>query len=269
MQKIKWPFTPEVLDAMPEELVELYQELELFLLEEIADRLKMSDQLNEVTVQDIRALRAHGIELDEITKAIRRTTKISEKKLNELLDDVVARNQKYYTEVIDLAGVTKPETILDEETIVAIRRQTWGAFQNISTSMGFLVSSSGRLEFLPPAKAYQHCLDMAILKIQSGAVSYGQAIAQATRELADGGLRTVYYEPTAEGRKPHYDHVDVAVRRAAVTATTQLNAQYAIQSMDYLEADYVEVSAHAGARNTGFGPANHEGWQGKIYKWEK
>ena len=116
MQKIKWPFTPEVLDAMPEELVELYQELELFLLEEIADRLKMSDQLNEVTVQDIRALRAHGIELEEITKVIRRTTKISEKKLNELLDDVVARNQKYYTEIIDLAGVTKPETLLDEET---------------------------------------------------------------------------------------------------------------------------------------------------------
>ena len=89
-----YPFSPDLLDALPEELAELFRSLEDTLLDEICSRLKLADQLNEVTVQDIRALRSHGIELKDIEKAIRKTTGISEKKLKELLDDVVERNQK-------------------------------------------------------------------------------------------------------------------------------------------------------------------------------
>ena len=89
-----YPFTPEILDALPEELAELYRALEDTLLDEICSRLKLADQFNEVTVQDIRALRSHGIDLKDIEKAIRKTSGISEKKLQELLDDVVERNQK-------------------------------------------------------------------------------------------------------------------------------------------------------------------------------
>ena len=55
---MKYPFSPEILDALPEELAELFRDLELTLLDEICSRLKIADQLNEVTVQDIRALRA-------------------------------------------------------------------------------------------------------------------------------------------------------------------------------------------------------------------
>lgn len=76
---MKYPFQPEVLDALPEELAELFRSLEDTLLDEICSRLKLADQLNEVTVQDIRALRSHGLDLKEIKKAIRKTAGISEK----------------------------------------------------------------------------------------------------------------------------------------------------------------------------------------------
>ena len=75
----RYPFTPEILDALPEELAELYRSLESQLLDEICSRLNLADQLNEVTVQSIRALRSHGISQQEIEWAIRRTTNISEK----------------------------------------------------------------------------------------------------------------------------------------------------------------------------------------------
>ena len=101
---MKYPFTPQVLDALPEELAELFRGLELKLLEEICSRLKIADQLNEVTVQDIRALRALGIDLEDIKKAISDATNTGMDKLEALLDDVVERNQAYYTELIDLAG---------------------------------------------------------------------------------------------------------------------------------------------------------------------
>lgn len=256
---MKYPFQPEVLDALPEELAELFRSLEDTLLDEICSRLKLANQLNEVTVQNIRALRSHGIDLKDIEKAIRKTTGISEKKLNKLIDDVVERNQKYYTEVIDLARVTQPDVLVDATAIDAIRRQTQDAFCNITASMGFLVDAGRTM--LPPAKAYQWALDAATLKIESGAISYGQAIKDAVRELASGGLRVVDYE------SGHLDHVDVAARRAVMTGVSQLCSKYTEQAAEYLETPYYEVSAHAGARDKpGRSPwSSHKDWQGKVY----
>ena len=138
---MRYPFQPDLLDALPEELAELFRSLEITLLEEICSRLNLSDQLNEVTVQDIRALRSNGIDLNDIEKAIRETAGISQKKLDQLLDDVVERNQEYYTELIDIAAVTKPEILASERDIEAIRQQTQDVFANITQSMGFLVDN--------------------------------------------------------------------------------------------------------------------------------
>lgn len=260
---LKWPWTPELLDALPEPLAELHRGLELKLLREICERLNLSGQLNEVTVQDIRALRSHGINLGEIQKAIMETTGIAEKMLNDLMDDVVERNQKYYTDLITLANVTEPQTLVDAADVAAIRRQTWAAYKNITGSMGFLVRQGGRLTMLDPAKAYHWALDSATLQVQSGAISYNEAIRGAVRELADSGLRTVEYE------SGHISQLDVAVRRAVMTGVNQLNQKYREQSMEYLETDLVEVTAHLGARNIGEGFMNHELWQGKIYHWKR
>lgn len=256
---MKYPFQPEVLDALPEELAELYRALEDTLLDEICSRLKLADQLNEVTVQDIRALRAHGIDLKEIEKAIRKTSGISETKLNELLDDVVERNQKYYTELIALAHITQPETLVSVEDTWAIYEQTKQTMRNITRSMGFLVDAGRTM--LPPAKSYQWALDNAVMQVQSGAINYNQAIKTAVKQLADSGLKVVDYE------SGHRDQIDVAARRAVMTGVNQICAKYTEQSAQYLETPYFEVSAHAGARDKP-GPSpwsSHKDWQGKVY----
>lgn len=280
---MKYPFTPELLDALPEELAELYRGLELKLLKEICSRLKIADQLNEVTVQDIRALRAHGIDLADIKKAVADTTSAGMDKLNSLLDNVVTRNQRYYTNMINLAGVTVPEQLVSEADIAAIRRQTWGAYKNITGSMGFLTVQGGRLVISEPAKAYERCLDNALMQIKSGAISYNQAISEQVKTLADRGLcvafdkngdplknRVAYESKKTPGKQGHVDHLDVAVRRAVMTGVNQLNQKYREQSMDYLGTDLVEVTAHLGARNIP-GPLGfeaHTEWQGKVFRWK-
>lgn len=255
----KYPFTPELLDAMPEELAELYRGLEDTLLIEICSRMKLRDELNEVTVQDIKALRSHGIDLKEIENAIRKATGISEKKLNELIDDVVERNQKYYTELIALAHITQPETLVSVEDTWAIYEQTKQTMRNITRSMGFLVDAGRTM--LPPAKAYQWALDNAVMQVQSGAINYNQAIANVVRQLADSGIKVVDYE------SGHRDFIDVAARRAVMTGVSQICAKYTEQSAEYLETPYFEVSAHSGARDVP-GPSpwsSHKEWQGKLY----
>lgn len=276
-KKLTYPFQPQWLDAAPEPIAELYRGLELTLLDEICSRLRAAGELNEVTVQAISALRAHGIDLDEIKKAIQDTAEVSEKELNKLLYDVVKRNQAFYTELIDLAKVTAPAVLVDANDIEMIRKQALGEFRNITRSMGFLVNDGKTL--LPPAKAYQWALDSAEMQIQSGAINYNQAIANATRELANSGL-VVWKDENGDIQKNkvryetgHKDQLDVAVRRAVLTGINQINQKYREQSMDYLETDLVEVTAHLGARNT-LRPGDpdwvaHTTFQGKCFRWER
>ena len=254
----KYPFQPELLDALPERVAALFRELEDTLLEDICSQLA-TGKMNEVTVQGIRALRGLGIDQSDIEAAILDTTQVGQKELAELLDDVVARNQSYYSELIDLAELTAPEHIVGSEDVEAIVEQTKNELTNITQSMGFLVDN-GRTK-LEPAQAYQWALDNAEMQIQSGATSYNQAILNAVRQLAGSGLRTVKYE------SGHIDQLDVAVRRAALTGVHQLCAKYTEQSATYLDTPYYEVSAHAGARDKpGTSPwASHKDWQGKVY----
>lgn len=254
-----YPFSPALLDALPEELAELFRALEITLLEEICSRLKAADELNEVTVQAIRALRSHGIDLKEIEKAVLETSGISKTKLDKLLDDVVERNQKYYTELINLAHITQPGKLVDDAEVAAIKKQTIDTFRNLTASMGFLVDAGRTM--LPPAKAYQWALDNAVMQVQSGAINYNQAIKTAVMQLADSGLKVVDYE------SGHRDHIDVAARRAVMTGVSQICAKYTEQSAEYLETPYFEVSAHSGARDKP-GPSpwsSHKNWQGKVY----
>ena len=143
--------------------------------------------------------------------------------------------------------------------------------------MGFLTVQGGRLVVSEPAKAYERCLDNALMQIQSGAISYTQAVSEQVKTLADRGL-CVAFDKNGKPLKNrvayehgHIDQLDVAVRRAVMTGVNQLNQKYREQSMDYLETDLVEVTAHLGARNID-GPngwENHAAWQGKVYRWRR
>ena len=208
-------------------------------------------------MQDIRVLRSHGISLEEIEKAIQRTANISQRDLKKLLDDVVERNQRYYREVIDLAGVTAPEMLVSVTEIAAIMAQAQREVGNLTRSMGFLVDNGRTM--LKPAKAYQWALDNAEMQITSGAISYNQAIKSAVKQLADSGIKIADYE------SGHRDQIDVAARRAVMTGVSQLCAKYTEQSAEYLETPYFEVSAHIGARDKGVGWQNHKLWQGRVY----
>lgn len=259
----KYPFTPEVLDALPEQIAELYRGLENRLLQEICSRLKISGEMNEVTVLDIKALRSHGISLKDIEKAITETASITEKELDAMMDDVVARNNAYSGKVMDKTGVTKPAALLDASEIDAIKRQTKLEVLNITQTAGFAIRKTGKVvELTPPAQVFHRVLNTAEVEIMSGAISYRQAIERAVRELADGGLKKVTYDNNG---RVMLTQTDVAVRRAVLTGINQINDKYTEQLAERLETELFEVSAHVGARDTGDGWQNHAEWQGKVY----
>ena len=258
---MKYPFSPAVLDALPEQIAELYRQFEIELLTEICKQLKGNDELNESSVQKLRVLRSQGISQKEINKAVARLSKRSEKSVQSLLDDVYNRNRKYYGSVA--RDVSKPEIIMSKTDVDAIMTQTKGKVSNITRSMAFVLDGiDGVNKSVSLSNALVWACDKSLIEIQSGAKSYSEAIRGAVKALSDSGIRTVDFE---SGRT---DSVDVAVRRAVMTGINQLNHRYAEQAMQELDTDLVEVSAHAGARDTGVGIENHKSWHGKVYRWK-
>ena len=254
---MKYPFTPEVLDALPEEVAELFRQVEDLVLDGVCSKLEAAKYLSAITVQDLNKMR--NVSMKDIQTAIRKTTKAGEAKISAIMDSVETENTRFYAE-LGSQTLSKPiKPILAGSVTQAIREQTLGEYRNITGSMGFLVDSGRTM--LKPAKAYQWALDNAVIQVQSGAVSYEQAVKAAVRSLAKSGIKTVSYE---SGK---VDQLDVAVRRAVLTGVNQLCLRFAESAMDNLYTDLVEVSAHIGARNKGFEPENHEMWQGKIYRW--
>lgn len=254
---MKYPFSPDILDALPETMAEHFRTLELDLIKRICEQLK-TGQPNQVSVQSLQGLKSHGISLREIRKVMKQFSGLTDKQITALFNDVVKRNQKYQASLLDIAKVTKPDKMLSLADFAVIEKQTRQTMQNIAQSMAFIVNNG---QMLPAANAYQWVIDQAIIEVQSGTTSYNQAIKRAVKQLADSGLRFADYD------SGHIDHADVAARRAVMTGIAQINARFNEQSIEYLDTDLVEVSAHNGARNVGEGYENHESWQGKVYRW--
>ena len=256
---MKYPITPEYLDAAPEPIAIAMRELEKDILREICSRFKLTGELNEVTINGIRALRAQGLDMETIEKMIAKHSKETLPQVQEALDRVVEYNQKYYNELASKASIAEPLFWMTAADIAQIQSQTLDGYRNITRSLGFALQTNGKVTFQSIAKAYQAALDKAEVKMQSGAFTLQQSLEDAVRELADSGIYTIDY---ATG---HRDRADVAARRAIFTGLNQLTSKYTETAAETLETDLYEITAHRGARDKDTGWKNHKAWQGKVY----
>lgn len=256
---MKYPITPEYLDAAPEPIAIAMRELEKDILREICSRFKLTGELNEAAMNNIRALRAQGLDTETIEKMIAKHSKETLPQVQEALDRVVEYNQKYYNELASKASIAEPLFWMTAADIAQIQSQTLDGYRNITRSLGFALQTNGKVTFQSIAKAYQAALDKAEVKMQSGAFTLQQSLEDAVRELADSGIYTIDY---ATG---HRDRADVAARRAIFTGLNQLTSKYTETAAETLETDLYEITAHRGARDKGTGWKNHKAWQGKVY----
>lgn len=256
---MKFPITPEYLDAAPQPIIDAVHGLENDILQEICSRFRLTGELNEVAVNDIRILRSIGLDMDDIERYIAENTKSTIPQVEAALDRVVDMNRRYYDSLADKASITMPAHLVSAVDIAIIKAQTLDGYRNITHSLGFAVQSGSVRTFQPIAKAYQAALDKAELKVYSGSFTVQQAMEDAVRELADSGISIVDY---ASG---HRDHADVAARRAIMTGLNQVTAKYSEAAAEVFETDLYEVTAHRGARDKGTGWKNHKNWQGKVY----
>ena len=246
--------TPQQLQNIPENIIQLYRDLEEFIIDDIARRIAKTGQLTETAKWQLE--RAKDLSMDNIEKEILKTLELANKEVEETLKQSaltsVQAENKIYEEAVKKQIKIKGNSNL-EKLLEAAIKQTKGELKNISKSLGFAQIINGKIVYKDIAKFYQDSVDLALMQVNSGVLNSNEAIKQAVKKLADSGLRTVDYENGWSNR------VDVAVRRAVVTGSNQMCHKMTELTMKELECEFVETTAHAGAR------PDHQEWQGQVF----
>ena len=240
--------TPRQLENIPERMVEIYADVEAAIIADMARRIARVDFIPSAEWQ-YRKLLEMGYVHNEIVKRLSRASKFSRDTLEQIMKAAGIKSIKKDMERYRAAGLKPPSygSPMMQAILQSGLDNTQGMFDNIT-----------RTTAASAAHQFENVLDRAWLQVTSGGIDRVSAVRSAITDLADKGLRTIEY-PTG-----HVDYLDVATRRATLTGVNQTAGKMQEALADEMGADLMELTAHAGARDTGEGSANHASWQGKI-----
>ena len=239
--------TPDQLEALPRRFVQLWQQVEDDILQDIARRIKKMDELDPLTPTAIwqawRLAETRAVRSNTVATLAKYTGK-SRAEIKRLLETAGAQTLAADDAVYTAAGLAPPPVNQSPALLNLLNagyRQTCGTWQNLTATTANTVTG-----------AFEDRLSRAWGLISTGAMDYSTAIRRTVDDLAD----TMPYITYPSG---HTDTLEVAARRAVLTGVNQTCAKLQLARMEEMDCEFVEVTAHEGARPT------HAVWQGRVY----
>lgn len=243
--------TPDQIAALRDMSGQIIDPIVEFLIEDIARRVSEAGQLTGTAAYQVWRLQNLGVSQRQLKKELRKRLKVSHRQLRQLLTQAAETGYDFdikrfpQVQAVSFSENTSLQQILDATVKLAQDDLT-----NVTQTIGF-ITPDGKCEEL--TKAYQKTCDFAFQKVATGAQDYVSAIRDATRHLADKGIRTIDYESGV------HTSLEAAVRRNIMGGLGLMNEQITQQNHDDLGCDGWEISAHGGSA------PDHEPIQGKQY----
>lgn len=254
--------TPEQYDLIADSMGGIFEDLEEFVIRDFVRRVVGAGTITETARYQLLIAEQMGLSTIAIRNAVQEALALSDAQIEELFTEWGLEGVRMEAGIMKQAGIdTKGMQELEEfqRIMQAAIAQTQGEIKNLTNSMGFAQVVNGKVEFIDIAAYYQKELDSIQMQIQTGVLDYNSAIRQAIKRMADSGLRTIDYKTGWSNQ------LETAVRRATLTGANQMSGQMTDELGKEMNCNFVEVTAHAGARDTGEGIENHKSWQGKVY----
>ena len=236
---------PKQIDELPEALIELYSQVEMDIIADMARRISGMDYFIPAAQWQYRKLIEMGNCHGWIMQALSAQTGKSRREIERMMEEAGFKAIKQDAAIYKRAGLSPPELAVSpalQAVLIDGIRNTEGLFENLT---GTTANTATR--------QFERALDRAWLQVQSGAFSQEEAIRTAIKDLSEKGVECIAY-PSG-----HVDHMDVSVRRAAVTGANQSALRLQDALADEMGSDLVETTAHSGAR------PEHALWQGKVF----
>ena len=235
---------PSYLDRMPDAFVQLWQQVEEQILQDVARRIGKMDKVTPTANWQLWRYQQTEAVRNDVVKLLAKYTGKSETAIRKLLlqaaTEAMEREDAIYYHY-DMEPPPFEENAALNNLLDAGARQTCGTWQNLTATTANTVTG-----------AFERTLDAAWLKVSTGAFDYKTAVKQAVDSLADEMPMVTY--PSG-----HTDSIEVAARRAVLTGVNQTTGKLQVARMDEMGCEFVETTAHGGAR------PSHAEWQGRRF----
>ena len=235
---------PSYLDQMPDAFVQLWQQVEEQILQDVARRISKMEALTPTANWQLWRYQQTEAVRNDVVKLLAKYTGKSETAIRKLLlqtaTEALEREDAIYYHY-DMEPPPFEESAALNNLLDAGARQTCGTWQNLTATTANTVTG-----------AFERTLDAAWLKVSTGAFDYKTAVKQAVDSLADDMPMVTY--PSG-----HKDSIEVAARRAVLTGVNQTTGKLQVARMDEMGCEFVETTAHGGAR------PSHAEWQGRRF----
>lgn len=243
--------TPDQITALRDMSGQIVDPIVEFLIEDIARRVSEAGQLTSTAAYQTWRLQKLGVSQKQLKKELQKRLKVSQAQVEQLLTQAAETGYDFdikrfpQVQAVSFSENTSLHQILDATIKLAQDDLT-----NVTQTIGFIAPNGKCLEL---TEAYQKTCDFAFQKVVTGAQDYVSAIRDATKNLAEKGIRTIDYDSGV------HTSLEAAVRRNIMGGLGLMNEQITQQNHDDLGCDGWEISAHAGSA------PDHEPIQGKQY----
>lgn len=275
----------EQIDVLSEALMPYFDELEQWVIQDIARRLDETLTYSGTIENELAAMKRLGYSPARMRRGVMKLLG-ADKNLKKLIAEQTAEYKRKYAEMMERINREAAKTGADmvykaSDIAQAEDRKIWnesgkklkegdflhqlsdafsermdGDLVNLTKTSGFKRGMS----YMDARQAYTHTLNNSVLRLASGVSTIEREVTSVIHDMAQSGLRTINYSANRS------QHIESAVRTALRTTYSQLSGAVMDKDIKQTGETLVYVSQHWGARNKGEGIENHEEWQGKVYK---
>ena len=223
--------------------IQIYQDLELQIIEEIAKRIANFGYANTVVLNDIKIAQEMGFLYEDIIKLVANYNDTSYEKVAEIFNNAGVQTLKFDDKIYTEAGLN-PIPINQSPSMIQLLNST---IEKTSGNLQNLVMTTATNS----QTAFYNAMNMAYMEVSTGVKSYSQSIIDSISKIANLGGVITY----PSGRNMS---LESAVRMNIITGVNQTCGKLQELRADELGWDLMELTAHSGAR------PSHASWQGKI-----
>lgn len=223
--------------------IEIYQNLELQIIEEIATRIANFGYANTVVTNNIQIAQEMGFLYQDIIRLVAEYNNTSYEKVQKIFEEAGVETIKKDDLIYKEAGLN-PVPIKQSRPIMqmmsATIEKTTGNLQNLCMT----TANTAQTQFY-------NAINLSYMEVSTGAKSYTQSFIDALKTIAQQGAIIEY--PSGAKRS-----IESAVRMNIITGVNQTCGQLQELRANEVGWDLMEITAHSGAR------PSHAKWQGKI-----
>lgn len=235
--------TPEQWEQIEKQVETLYSQLELEIIQEIAERISNVGYANTVVKNDAKIAQEMGIMYQDVIRLVAEYNETTENKIKEIFEETGIKSLKYDDKIYKLAGL-KTIPLRQSANMWQILEATAIKTNNNLSNLVMTTAETSQTTFY-------NAMNKAYMEVSTGVKSYTQSIIDTIKEISHQGANITY----PSGRKLS---LESAVRMNIVTGINQTCGKLQLMRAEELEWDLMELTAHIGAR------PEHAVWQGKI-----